>query len=109
MINDISSADDGRPLADIVSEQLRDEGLTAVSAPGNVGVEAESIGLVRQTVDAFGRIDILVNNAGAGGTGTTQEVSTQTFAETLNVHLFGTFWTMREALRHMRVRGMAGS
>ncbi|MCJ0949869.1 SDR family NAD(P)-dependent oxidoreductase (plasmid) [Rhodococcus erythropolis] len=105
VINDISSTDDGRSLAEIVSEQLRDEGLTAVSAPGNVGAEAESIGLVRQTVDAFGRIDILVNNAGAGGTGTAQEVSTESFVETLNVHLLGTFWTMREALRHMRGQG----
>ncbi|ANQ75886.1 MULTISPECIES: SDR family NAD(P)-dependent oxidoreductase [Rhodococcus] len=105
VINDISTADDGRPLADVVSEQLRDEGLTAVSATGNVGVETEAIGLVRQTVDTFGRIDILVNNAGAGGSGSAQEVSTQTFAETLNMHLFGTFWTMQEALRHMRGQG----
>jgi NAD(P)-dependent dehydrogenase (short-subunit alcohol dehydrogenase family) len=102
VINDISTADDGRPLAEVVAEQLRADGLQARAASGNVGVEAEAAGLVEQTVEAFGRIDILVNNAGAGGSGTVQDVSTSDFTETLNVHLFGTLWTMQAALRHMR-------
>jgi len=102
VINDISTADDGRPLAEAVAEQLREDGLEAVAAAGNVGIEAEARGLVQQTLESFGRIDILINNAGAGGSGTAQEVTTASFQDTLQVHLFGTFWTMQEALQHMR-------
>jgi NAD(P)-dependent dehydrogenase (short-subunit alcohol dehydrogenase family) len=102
VINDIAVTADGTPLAEQVAAELRADGLQAATALGNVGVEADATGLVEQTVDAFGRIDILVNNAGAGGSGTAQDVSTEVFTDTLHVHLFGMFWTMRAALQHMR-------
>lgn len=105
VVNDIATADDGRPLGDVVAEQLRSEGLEVTAAHGNVGVEAEARGLVEQTVEAFGGIDILVNNAGTGVGGTVQDVSTADFASALDVHLFGTFWTMQAALAHMRANG----
>jgi NAD(P)-dependent dehydrogenase (short-subunit alcohol dehydrogenase family) len=102
VINDIAVTADGTPLAEQVAAEFRAEGLQAATAVGNVGLEGDATGLVEQTVDAFGRIDILVNNAGAGGSGTTQDVSTEIFTETLHVHLYGQFWTMRAALQHMR-------
>jgi NAD(P)-dependent dehydrogenase (short-subunit alcohol dehydrogenase family) len=101
-INDIAVTADGVPLAESVAAELRDEGYTAIAVSGNVGVESEATSLVEQTVAAFGRIDVLVNNAGAGGTGAVQETSTSEFLDTLTVHLYGMFWTMRAALGHMR-------
>jgi NAD(P)-dependent dehydrogenase (short-subunit alcohol dehydrogenase family) len=102
VLNDIAVTADGTPLAEQVAAEFRAQGFEAAVAPGNVGVEADATALVEQTVEEFGRIDILVNNAGAGGSGTTQDVSTEVFAEVLHVHLFGQFWTMRAALQHMR-------
>jgi NAD(P)-dependent dehydrogenase (short-subunit alcohol dehydrogenase family) len=102
VLNDIALTADGTPLAEQVAAEFRAQGFPAVGALGNVGVEAEATALVQQTVEEFGRIDILVNNAGAGGSGTTQDVSTEAFTEALHVHLFGQFWTMRAALQHMR-------
>jgi len=104
VINDIAVTADGAPLAEVTAQELRDEGLDAVAVIGNVGVETEATALVEQTIAAFGRIDVLVNNAGGGGTGTAQDVSTETFVDTLTVHLFGMFWTMRAALGHMRAQ-----
>jgi NAD(P)-dependent dehydrogenase (short-subunit alcohol dehydrogenase family) len=104
VVNDIALTDDGTPLAERTAEELRAEGLDAIAAPGNVGIEAEATALVERTVERYGRIDVLVNNAGAGGSGTAQDVSTEIFADTLHVHLFGMFWTMRAALQHMRAR-----
>lgn len=101
-INDIAVTAEDNPLAEVVARELRDEGLTAIALTGNVGVESEATALVDRTVAAFGRIDVLVNNAGAGGTGTAQETSTGQFLDTLTVHLYGMFWTMRAALGHMR-------
>lgn len=101
-VNDIAVSEDGRPLAESAAQELREQGFSAVPVGGSVGVESEAITLVERTVEAFGRIDILVNNAGGGGSGKAQETPTERFVDTLTVHLFGMFWTMRAALAHMR-------
>jgi NAD(P)-dependent dehydrogenase (short-subunit alcohol dehydrogenase family) len=100
VINDIAVTAEGTPLAEVTARELREEGLRAVAVHGNVGEEPQATRLVEQTVAEFGRIDILVNNA--GGSGIVQETATETFIEALTVHLFGMFWTLRAALRHMR-------
>ena len=104
VINDIAHAADGGPLSELVAAEIRDKGFAATAVPGDVGIEAGAIGLVEQTLDQHGRLDILVNNAGAGGSGVAQDVSTEDFSDTLRVHLFGMFWTMRAALQQMRTQ-----
>ena len=100
MINDIGR--DGKPTAQRFAEGLLAEGLEAAFDTGSVAVEAEATALVEHTIETFGRIDILVNNAGAGGPGCAQDVTTSAFSETITLHLFGSLWTMRAALQHMR-------
>jgi NAD(P)-dependent dehydrogenase (short-subunit alcohol dehydrogenase family) len=101
-VNDVDLAEGGQPLSEVTAAQLRGDGIEAVAIGGDVGQEDEAISLVEQTIEAFGRIDILVNNAGIAGNAKAQETSSELFADVLNVHLFGMFWTMRAALRHMR-------
>jgi NAD(P)-dependent dehydrogenase (short-subunit alcohol dehydrogenase family) len=101
-VNDVATAESGQPLAEVTAAQLRDDGMEAVAVRGDVGRENEATSLVEQTIEAFGRIDILVNNAGIAGNSKAQETSSALFADVLRVHLFGMFWTMRAALRHMR-------
>jgi len=43
---------------------LRQEGLSAIEAPGNVGRAAEGIAMVDDAIRRLGRLDLLVNNAG---------------------------------------------
>ena len=100
MINDIGRY--GKPTAQRFAEGLLAEGLEAAFDTGSVAVEAEATALVEHTIETFGRIDILVNNAGAGGPGCAQDVTTSAFSETITLHLFGSLWTMRAALQHMR-------
>jgi NAD(P)-dependent dehydrogenase (short-subunit alcohol dehydrogenase family) len=102
MINDIGR--DGEPTAQYLADELIGEGLGAAFDTGSVAVEAEATALVAHTIDTFGRIDILVNNAGAGGPGTALDVTTEAFADTITLHLFGSLWTMRAALPHMRAQ-----
>lgn len=104
-VNDVAITTDGRRLADVAVGTLTELGIEAVAVMGDVAVEADATGLVEQTIEAFGRIDILVNNAGTAGDGTAQETPTEMFAATLDVHLFGMFWTMRAALGPMRAQG----
>jgi NAD(P)-dependent dehydrogenase (short-subunit alcohol dehydrogenase family) len=102
LVNDIAKDADGSPIAEATAAEFRHEGLEAVGHTANVGNESDAEALVQHAVDAFGRLDILVNNAGNAISGPIWNISTEDFSAVLNVHLFGTFWTMRAALRHMR-------
>ena len=46
---------------------LRQEGLSAIEAPGHVGKAAEGIAMVEDAIRRLGRLDLLVNNAGTPG------------------------------------------
>lgn len=102
VVNDIAKNADGSPLAEATAAAFKGEGLEAVGFTANVGDEREAEAIVQHAVDVFGRVDILVNNAGNAISGPIWTMSTEDFRAVLNVHLFGTFWTMRAALRHMR-------
>tara|TARA_R110000822_G_scaffold194099_1_gene332418 strand:+ start:500 stop:1381 length:882 start_codon:yes stop_codon:yes gene_type:complete len=100
MLNDIVV--DEHSKAEAAAVLLRDEGLDVSATTGSMGVEGEAIAAVDATVRHFGRIDILVNNAGNSIGGSIQDVTTQDMRNVLEVHLFGMFWAMRTALKHMR-------
>jgi NAD(P)-dependent dehydrogenase (short-subunit alcohol dehydrogenase family) len=102
LVNDIAKDADGSPIAEATAAEFRREGLEAVGHTANVGNESDAEALIQHVVDAFGRVDILINNAGNAISGPIWNISTEDFRAVLNVHLFGTFWTMRAALRHMR-------
>ena len=61
--------------------------------------------LVRQAVDAHGRIDVMVNNAGLGGTAPLVEMTDEQWTRVLDVTLNGTFRCTRAALQQMKTQG----
>ena len=105
VINDIGKTADGQSLAEVTVAALQRSGAAAIADTGNVADEAAVEALIQRAVDTFGRIDILINNAGNVHTAPIWKLSTEDFSAILNVHLFGTFWAMRAALRHMRHSG----
>jgi 3-oxoacyl-[acyl-carrier protein] reductase len=46
---------------------LRQEGLSAIEAPGHVGRAQEGVAMVEDAIRRMGRLDLLVNNAGTPG------------------------------------------
>ncbi len=46
---------------------LRQEGLSAIEAPGHVGKAKEGVAMIEDTIRKLGRLDLLVNNAGTPG------------------------------------------
>ena len=63
-------------------------------------------GVVKQALDAFGRIDILVNNAGVTRDDLIMRMSPEAWREVLETNLFGAFWMIKAVTRPMlKARG----
>jgi NAD(P)-dependent dehydrogenase (short-subunit alcohol dehydrogenase family) len=102
--NDIGRDEDGRLAAERVVAEIRSEGGEAVADTGSVADERAVDELIERAIATFGAIDILVNNAGNAIAKPIWKLSTDELRAVLDVHLLGTFWSMRAALPHMRKR-----
>jgi len=57
-----------------------------------------------QVLERAGRIDVLVNNAGVGGNGAVEETPIETYAQVMNVNLYGALRCLKAVLPGMRDR-----
>ncbi len=74
----------------------------AVFIAGDVMQQADVEGFVDGAIAAHGTLDILVNNAGgAGDLQPFQNLSDETFDETMKWNVYSTFWASRRALPTM--------
>ncbi len=87
---------------------LRQEGLSAVEAPGNVGVAGECEAMVDAAYRRLGRLDLLVNNAGTPGVTEVVpparlDLITEDLWETLiQVNLLGVFRCSKAAAPYLK-------
>jgi glucose 1-dehydrogenase len=93
--------------AEAVVDAARQSGADAIAWQADVGAEADVIGMVDKTVEAFGGIDILVNNAGIENQVPTLEMTLADWERVIRTNLTGTFLCLREAGRVM-ARGGGG-
>ncbi|MBU6498589.1 MAG: SDR family oxidoreductase [Rhodospirillales bacterium] len=76
---------------------LRQEGLSAIEAPGNVGQAAGGVAMVDSVIQRFGGLDLLVNNAGTPGVREVVEpnrldlITDELWEMLLQVNLLGVF------------------
>lgn len=107
VVNDLGSGLDGTGASDAaeaVVEEIRAAGGEAVANGASV-TEADAVaGLVRQTLDAFGRIDILIANAGILRDRSFGRMEEADFRAVLDVHLMGTFLTTRAVWEVMKAQ-----
>jgi NAD(P)-dependent dehydrogenase (short-subunit alcohol dehydrogenase family) len=88
--------------ADAVVETIRKAGGQAEANYGSVADFKQAGAMVEQAVTAWGRIDILVNVAGNLRDRMIFNISEEDWDAVINVHLKGTFNTMRAATVRMR-------
>lgn len=76
------------------------EQLDVMAIPGDVGVEADAVRVVKDFVAEMGGIDLLVNNAGIGGGGPLVELELADFERVFRTNVVGAMLMAREAARH---------
>jgi NAD(P)-dependent dehydrogenase (short-subunit alcohol dehydrogenase family) len=112
VVNDLGGANDGSGADAGPAQQVVDEitaaGGQAVANSDNVATWDGAEGLVRQAVDAFGRLDVVVNNAGILRDGFIAGLQEKQWDDVIAVHLKGHFAVMRHAAAYWKDRSKAG-
>jgi len=97
VINDIPTSPD----ADRTVEEIKSKGGNAIACKGDVRSLEEVENVVKQTLEAFGRIDILINNAGITRDALIMKMSEKDWDDVLDINLKGAFNCIKAVTRVM--------
>jgi len=100
VINYVTSRDAANSLA----EEIREKGTNALVVHADITHYDQVTIMVKQTIDAFGKIDILVNNAGITRDKTLKNMSKQHWDDVIHVNLSGLFNCTQQVLPFMLER-----
>jgi 3-oxoacyl-[acyl-carrier protein] reductase len=98
VINYTSSEGAAREAVDAIEAM----GTQAIAVKADVAQKADAQNLVKETVDAFGRIDILVNNAGFTRPALLLKMTEDQWDQVVDIHLKGAFLCSQAAGLHMK-------
>jgi len=85
-----------------LATELRQSGAEAEYVRADVSSEKDVQNLVDQTIKRFGRLDVAVNNAGTEGKpGPLVDQTVESYTETFNVNVLGTFLGLKHELKAM--------
>jgi short-subunit dehydrogenase len=86
-------------------EALAAELPDALAVPTDLRVPAQIAGLVKATLDRFGRVDVLVNNAGQGLHVPLEQVALDTLRSIVELNLYAPLLAMQAVIPAMRMQG----
>lgn len=89
--------------AEVTRAAVEEEGRRCLLLPGDVTRLEHCAGIVKEVVDTLGSLDILVNNAAFQyHAESLEDLSPEHFDLTLKTNLYGYFYMVREAVKHMK-------
>ena len=91
--------------AERVARQIADTGGEAASVQVDVSREVEVQGMIRETMERWGRLDVLHNNAGIGTAGPVTQMQEEEWDRTIDVNLKGVFLGCKHAIPEMVKQG----
>jgi NAD(P)-dependent dehydrogenase (short-subunit alcohol dehydrogenase family) len=113
VVNDLGGSRDGSGastnMADHVVERIKAAGGSAVADYGNVAREADAKAMVQKAVDSFGKLDFFVANAGILRDKSFKNMTNDMWDIVVDVHLRGTYLTVKAAWDQMLKQGKGGS
>jgi len=113
VVNDLGGARDGSgasaSMADVVVEKIKAAGGKAVANYGNVTNEDDAKAMVQCAVDSFGKIDFIIANAGILRDKSFKKMTNEMWDIVIDVHLRGTYLTVKAAYDQMIEQGEGGS
>ena len=112
VVNDLGGTREGggggEAMADNVVAEIRQAGGEATANYASVADPSGAQNIIDTAIDTYGKLDILVNNAGVLRDKTLKKMTDDIWQVVIDVHLTGTFLTMRAAIRHMIERNEGG-
>ena len=112
VVNDLGGARDGtgasQSMADSVVEEIIADGGRAIANYGSVSDKAAAKAMVDAAVNEFGRIDIMIANAGILRDKSFKNMDDDMWDVVLDVHLRGTYLTVKAAYDKMLEQGEGG-
>lgn len=97
----VATARDPRSLADLTA--AHGDRICALQFDVTDAAGAERV--VRESVEAFGRLDVVVNNAGQADRGSLEDTDLDAFRRQIETNFYGTVYLSRAALPVMRKQG----
>jgi NAD(P)-dependent dehydrogenase (short-subunit alcohol dehydrogenase family) len=108
VINDLGGAVDGTggnsAAAEAVVKEIADSGGTAIANGASVTDDAGVAHLIKQTMDAYGRIDVIVANAGILRDKSFTKMELKDFDAVMAVHVMGTVKPVKAAWEIMKAQ-----
>jgi len=113
VVNDLGGSRDGAgggaAMADQVVDKIITAGGKAVADYGSVSNEADANAMVQRAVDEFGKLDFLIANAGILRDKSFKNMTNDMWDIVIDVHLRGTYLTVKAAYNQMMAQGDGGS
>lgn len=113
VVNDLGGARDGtggsKGMADQVVDKIKAAGGKAVADYGNVAKEGDAEQMVKTAVKEFGSLDFLIANAGILRDKSFKNMDNTMWDVVLDVHLRGTYLTVKYAYQQMLAQEKGGS
>lgn len=91
--------------AESVKNAIQSSGRRGLAIKADSAVSSEVEAAIREAAETLGGIDILVNNAGIFKIAPIDEMSLETFNETISIHLTAAFVAAKAAISHMPAGG----
>ncbi|MEL0151367.1 MAG: SDR family NAD(P)-dependent oxidoreductase, partial [Rhodobiaceae bacterium] len=109
VVNDLGGTMDGSggssEAAEAVVAEIKEAGGEAIANGSSVTDDAGVDNMIKQTMDAYGRIDVLVNNAGVLRDKSFAKMEINDFTFVVDVHLFGTMKPTKAVWPIMKEQG----
>ncbi len=87
------------------AQELKDNGIEAISIPANVSKRDDMFQLVEKATEAFGSVDVFVNNAGVDQVAPILEVNEDDLNKIFSINVNGTVFGMQAAAEQMKKQG----